>query len=50
MPQCRNFFPVDASLGAELHAEIDLAIVADDAHRDSAFGLDDLNRHAAEAA
>src|SRR5277367_2923459 len=44
------FFPVDAALGAELHAEIDLAIVADDAHWDSAFGLDDLNRHAAEAA
>ena len=44
------FFPIDAALGAELHAEIDFAIVADDAHRNSAFGLDDLNRHASEAA
>ena len=44
------FFPVDAALGAELHAEIYFAIVADDAHRDSALGLDDLNRHASEAA
>src|ERR1700722_6353124 len=44
------FFPVDASLGAELHAEIYFAIVADDAHRNSALSLDDLNRHASEAA
>ena len=45
-----KFLAIDDALGAELHAEVDLAIVADDADRNSAFGLDDLNRHASEPA
>src|ERR1039458_564361 len=44
------FFPIDAALGAELDAVIDFAIVADDADRNSAFGLHDLNRHASQPA
>ena len=45
-----KFLAIDDALGAQFHAEIDLAIVADDADRNSAFGFDDLNRHAAESA
>src|SRR5581483_4735076 len=41
---------VDAALGAELLAELDFAIVADDADRDAALRLHDLNRHRTESA